>query len=243
MPSLSYYVLPVLLMPEVLPVQTCMFSEHDRSASTFVALAALHVVLCGLLGGVPTLRAKLHAAAHQGCVLFAFCFFAANGWIGWWRLHDLLTDKGAVHATHAGACVLGTSMAGFQLYDLLSTLFVRAAHSTVVRGKNFVPIGFGNDMVAHHVLTLGLALGGAHQNTFHLYFFFFSGLFETSSVPLAAVDLFRNFPALAEVAPHCLPCAALTPARTSGPPTATPLPPYPAQLSHAARLPDSGTQR
>merc|ERR1719393_737483 len=106
---LGHYVLPLRTMPEVLPTATCISSEYDRATLSFVTLVALHAMLVGLLRWRPTLQPQLHSAAHQGCMLVATCFFALNGWLGWWRLNDLMVDRGAVHTTHAGACVLGTS--------------------------------------------------------------------------------------------------------------------------------------
>ena len=77
-------------------------------------------------------------------------------------------------------------MIGFQLYDFLSTFLVADLRKA--------------EHLGHHVSTLltaysGAAAGGPY---FLYYSSFFFGFIEVSSVPLAFVDLFRQFPSLAK---------------------------------------------
>lgn len=78
-------------------------------------------------------------------------------------------------------------MVAFQLYDLFSTVLVPDLRKL--------------EHVAHHFATLftalaGLAMPGGPYFCYYSVFFF--GFTEISSVPLFAVDLFRQVPSLAE---------------------------------------------
>ncbi len=154
-------------------------------------LLALHVVLQLALVYVPPFQKKAGVAAHQIVVAIPFAYAAWFGGQLW------ITDDG-IAAAHRGdytsrlyganepAWALCRFMIGFQLYDLLATGLVAELRKA--------------EHLAHHSASIFTALAGAAAGgPFFLYYVpFFFGFTEISSVPLAAVDLFREFPSLAK---------------------------------------------
>eukprot|EP00310_Coccolithus_braarudii_P017715 CAMPEP_0183360906 /NCGR_PEP_ID=MMETSP0164_2-20130417/56141_1 /TAXON_ID=221442 /ORGANISM="Coccolithus pelagicus ssp braarudi, Strain PLY182g" /LENGTH=171 /DNA_ID=CAMNT_0025535353 /DNA_START=353 /DNA_END=868 /DNA_ORIENTATION=+ len=76
-------------------------------------------------------------------------------------------------------------MIGFQLYELTCAILLEPS----LRGQH-------NEMLAHHVAALLLAVLGVAYTYLHYYAPFFMGAVEVSSVPLIGVDFFKEFKGL-----------------------------------------------
>ena len=105
----------------------------------------------------------------------------------WFRggIYADLTSAPGVHDFYAGGNQAATVQVVFQIYEIACALAVPR-----LRGK------FG-EMYVHHFTTLLLAYLAIHYDAFLYYGVFFLGVTEVSSIPLALVDLFKQFKPLA----------------------------------------------
>lgn len=160
-----------------------------------VPLLTAHVVIQTVLGLVNSpFRAKPGAAAHQIVALVPFSYAAYQGTVVW--LFDAQVAQMQMGSTidrlygyHESAWALIRFMIGFQIYDLVATGLEPSLRKL--------------EHLAHHMATLLTALTAASSGGpfFCFYAVFFFGFTELSSVPLAFVDLFRQFPTLAKQLP------------------------------------------
>lgn len=151
-------------------------------------LLLLQIFLQLLFTKVPTFSAKPGVAAHQFVSFIPFIYATVVGG----RLlfydpeHAIMHQEGSytnrLYQFHAASWNLNKFMVGFQLWDLFATALVPG----LCRFQH----------VLHHVLGLLTAISGSCGPFLQFYAAFFFGFIELSSVPLAAVDLFREFPAL-----------------------------------------------
>jgi len=160
-----------------------------------VSLLTAQIIFQIILGFISSpFRAKPGAAAHQIVALVPFCYAAYHGVALWLFDADIAsmhvgsaTDR--LYGQQEGAWMLIRFMLGFQVYDLLATGLEASLRKL--------------EHLAHHTATLLTALSAASSGGpfFCYYAVFFFGFTELSSVPLAFVDLFRQFPTLAKQFP------------------------------------------
>lgn len=156
-----------------------------------VTLFLLWILLCLLFKRLPILDKPL-GSAHQVVVLLPFCYLAFQG-SRLWLFDDGFAAAFAddrVFGFYAPAQSLVLVFFGFQVWDLTVTLVT--------------PELCKPDAIIHHSVSGVLALIGLSAGTsgFLLYYgAFFFGFSEVSSVPLAAVDIFRMNKRLASAMP------------------------------------------
>jgi len=152
-------------------------------------LLLLQVVLYGLCLLVPSKKvvAKAGLVAHQLCLIIPFLYSSYLGF----KLF-VFEEDATVAALGAGTYadrIYGNSaicwhmnryFLGFQVYDLIATLFV--------------PSLCKFEHILHHTLSMLTALAGTSGPMMQWYAPFYFGFVEVSSVPLAFVDLFRAVP-------------------------------------------------
>ena len=166
----------------------------------FLVLTALHAAGTALVkGGVCAPLAKDPVlAGHFLPQLIGFIVFAVYGTRVW--LFDAIPfDEGAsVGVYFEPGETLALLMIGFQMYELAATVA-----SERLRGNAY-------EMVVHHGITLLLASLGYCFRAYLYFGAFFFGVSEVSSVPLAFVDLFKQFPALRKAYPAANEAARMT---------------------------------
>jgi len=152
----------------------------------FFGLFALHM-LCYAVATAPSfkgssLSASPHLAAHFLPQLVGFAVIAFNGGGAWFTgmpATEPPIDVYLQHGEHV-SCL----MIAFQLYELAACIPAKR-----LRGASY-------EMVGHHVITLLLSTLAYNYQAYHYWAPCFMGVAEISSVPLALVDFFKQFPTL-----------------------------------------------
>jgi len=130
------------------------------------------------------LRRDPMLAAHFLPQLFAFLLSVYSG-AGDWMFRMEPTASGAAIGAHVPQGErIAWIMIGFQVYE-----FLTCCASPRLRGA-------ANELVLHHVVAILLAVLAYYYQAFQFFCPAFMGMAEMSSLPLAVVDLFKQYPEL-----------------------------------------------
>lgn len=132
----------------------------------------------------PNANQAAHMASHCVVQLLGFLVLTCYG-CSLWDFGLASTRSGPIRPFDSDEYQLAQMMTGFQLYEFILSVLVPR-----LRGKY-------NELLGHHACTCMLAGLAAKSHFLLFYAPFFMGVSELSSLPLAVMDTFKNFPQLA----------------------------------------------
>ena len=151
----------------------------------FGASLLLHFVFTAVASrGSGPAALKPHLIAHIATTFTIFVTLANYGTYLWFVAYPADMDRTAGYDARA-EWLLGL-MSGFQLYEFCVCLFPNCWE---LAGKN-------KEFLGHHFAAGTLAFSALQYGYMHYYGAFFMGVSELSSMPLAFVDMFKQFPHL-----------------------------------------------
>lgn len=119
---------------------------------------------------------------HQLCSLFCIAHCGIYG-LYYWYGGEAASVEDRMYGPTVGAVVIGRVNMAFQIYDLVTTLFISRLRKV--------------EMVVHHAMGGTMIYLLLRDCYVHWYAIFYLGISEISSIPLVFVDVFKFFPNVA----------------------------------------------
>ncbi|CAM9673426.1 unnamed protein product [Chrysoparadoxa australica] len=114
--------------------------------------------------------------AHQ---IISVMIMTRSGLLGLRYWPSIRGTEDRLYGVLEEAEIVGIPNLAYQVYDLAATIAIAKLCKM--------------EMVAHHIIAVGLAYQLLRDEYCHYYAVFFLGLTELSSVPLSVVDIFKHF--------------------------------------------------